>query len=120
VDIGSIDIKQATAFVIASDTLGRGDDELGALLMKNFIYSLARTEAKPRTVGFMNGGVRLTCEGSPSLDDLVLLVQAGVKVRSCGTCLDFLGLKDKLAVGEVGTMPDTAALLAAGDAVVIG
>ena len=115
-----MDLRRAAAFVIASDRLGHGDDELGELLMKNFIYSLARAEATPRTVGFMNGGVRLACEGSPALEDIRLLAEAGVKIRSCGTCLDFLGLRDKLAVGEVGTMPDTAALLAAGDAVVIG
>lgn len=90
--------------LITTDHLGRGDIELGRILMKNFLYALARAEAKPVAVLLANEGVRLACEGSSSLEDLRLLSEAGVAVRSCGTCLDFLGLKDRLAAGEVGTM----------------
>ena len=118
--VGKAEIKQATAFVIATDRLGSGNDDLGALLMKSFLYSLARDGAPPRAVVFMNHGVRLACRGSDSLDDLKLLAEAGVEVKACGTCLDFLGLKEELAVGAVGAMPDTTAMLTAGDAVVIG
>ncbi|MBE0477089.1 MAG: sulfurtransferase-like selenium metabolism protein YedF [Coriobacteriia bacterium] len=107
--------------LVTGDRIGRGDEELGALLMKNFLYSLARAETKPDLVGFMNAGVRLTCEGSQSLDDLRLLAKQGVSVRSCGTCLDYLRLKDSLAVGEVGTMSDTvAAAAAAGKVITVG
>jgi intracellular sulfur oxidation DsrE/DsrF family protein len=68
----------------------------------------------------MNEGVRLVCEGSDSLDDLRILTEKGVAVKACGTCLDFLGLKDRLAVGDVGAMPDSvAALLGADDVVTI-
>jgi len=105
---------------IVTDRLGRGDDELGAVLMKNFLYSLARTAEKPPAVHFMNGGVRLTCEGSNSLDDIRLLAEQGVAIKVCGTCLDFLGLTDSLAVGEVGTMPDAVAALIADDVLTIG
>ena len=59
----------------------------------------------------MNDGVRLACVGSESLDDLHLLVEQGVAVKACGTCLDYLGLKESLAVGEVGTMPDSVAAM---------
>ena len=90
---------------IVTDTIGRGNNELGAVLMKNFLYSLARNAEKPSAVMLMNEGVRLACEGSASLDDLRLLVEEGVAVRVCGTCLDYLKLMDSLAVGEVGTMP---------------
>jgi selenium metabolism protein YedF len=94
----------ATTFLVLSDRLGRGDDDLGALLMRSFLYSLARNEVKPERIVFMNGGVRLTCEGSESIDDLRLLAEAGVQVKSCGTCLDYFRLKDAVVVGEVGTM----------------
>jgi selenium metabolism protein YedF len=97
--------------LIITDSMGRGDEELGRILMKNFIYSLARNEDRPASVMLGNEAVRLACEGSESLDDLRLLAENGVGVRACGTCLDFLGIKEKLAVGEVGTMPDMVAVL---------
>lgn len=106
---------------ILSERFGSGDDELGALLMRNFLYSLAREENTPVSVSFANGGVRLACEGSESLDDLNLLAEKGVAVRACGTCLDYFSLSEKLAVGEVGTMPATVAgMMSSDDAVVIG
>lgn len=102
-----------TVFFVTTDSLGRGDAELGRLLMRNFLYSLARNDEKPDTLLFMNAGVKVTCEGSDSLDDLRLLAESGVRVLSCGTCLDYLGLKGALAVGEVGNMADSVAMLAA-------
>jgi selenium metabolism protein YedF len=105
-------------FWFTSETVGRGDDELGRILMRNLIYTLARGEELPEAVMFMNGGVRLACAGSQVLDDLKLMEEQGVVVRVCGTCLDFLGLKEKLAVGEIGDMKASAARLAVGPAVV--
>jgi len=104
---------------ITSDRIGHGDDELGAVLMKNFLYSLARNAELPAAVMLMNRGVRLACEGSASLDDLALLAEKGVLIKACGTCLDYLGLKDQLAVGAVGTMPDSVAGLIADDVLTI-
>ncbi len=108
----------AKRLLILTGRLGTGDDELGRILMKNFLYSVARDEQRPVSVTFVNEGVRLACEGSSSLDDLRLLVDAGVDVRACGTCLDMLGLMDALAVGEVGTMPVLAAALLGEDGIV--
>jgi len=108
----------AKTFWFITDSLGTGDEQLGRALMRNLIYSLARTESRPERMMFMNGGVRLTCEGSDSLDDLRLLAEAGTIVKSCGTCLDFLGLKDNLAVGEVGDMAGSAGVLAGASDVV--
>jgi len=104
---------------IISDRIGRGDNELGFVLMKNFLYTLARNAEAPTAVMLMNGGVRLACEGSPSLDDLALLAEKGVPILACGTCLDYLGLKGSLAVGEVGTMSDSVASLMAEDVLTI-
>ena len=105
---------------ITTDRLGRGNDELGGVLMKNFLYSLARQADSPVAVMLMNGGVRLACSGSTSLDDLALLAENGVPVKVCGTCLDFLGLTDRLEVGVVGSMPDSVAALMADDVLTIG
>jgi len=108
----------AKTFWILSDTLGSGDAELGRLLMRNFVYALARTEALPARIMLMNGAVKLACEGSESLDDLRLLVEKGVIVKACGTCLDYLHLKDALAVGEIGDMGGSVGALA-GDSDVV-
>lgn len=89
---------------IASDTMGSGDDRLGKILMKSFIYTVSETEPYPATIVFYNGGVRLTVEGSEVLDDLKNLEKAGVEIISCGTCLDFLEINDKLEVGAVSNM----------------
>jgi selenium metabolism protein YedF len=108
----------AKTFWIVTDRLGSADDELGRVLMRNFLYSLARAEARPARLMLMNGGVRLACEGSESLDDIRLLVESGVVVKVCGTCLDFLGLTDALAAGEIGDMAGAAGVLA-GDSDVV-
>lgn len=110
----------AKRVLILTDRIGRSHDQLGGILMRNFLYSVARNEDKPKAIMLMNEGVRLACEGSESLDDLRLLVADGVPVKACGTCLDFLGLKDSLAVGEIGAMADSvAALLGADDVLTI-
>jgi len=93
-----------TVYMITQDTLGHGDRELGAVLMKGFIYALLENQPVPKTLLFMNSGVLLTIDSSPVLPHLVALVQGGVEILSCGTCLDFFAVKDKLAVGGVTNM----------------
>lgn len=112
---------ETVVFIVSDRIGGANNPELGGKLMHNFVYSLARNEgARPSLVLMMNDGVRLACEGSDSVEDLRLLAAAGVGVKSCGTCLDYLGLKDALAVGEVGTMPDSvAALMDASDVITV-
>lgn len=92
--------------LIAVDTnvMGRGSDELGAVLMKGFLYALTQLPELPRTMLFYNGGARLTCQGSDSLDDLKSLEAQGVEILTCGTCLNHYNLTDQLAVGEVTNM----------------
>lgn len=90
--------------VLSSDCMGAGDDELGATLMKAFVFALTQQDELPATILAYNGGVKLTVEGSPVLDDLKKLAEAGVEIMSCGTCLNHYGISDKLAVGEVTNM----------------
>jgi len=99
---------------LASDRIGQGDDELGALLMKGFLYAVAESDAKPVRMIFMNSGVKLTVEGSTQLENLRRLQEAGVDMLSCGTCLDFYGLKEKLAVGRVSNMYEIVGFLSSG------
>lgn len=89
---------------IGSDRMGSGSDELGAVLMKSFLYTVSQTEPRPEAILFFNGGVHLTCEGSEALEDLRALEAAGTAIQSCGMCLDYYSLREKLAVGEVSNM----------------
>lgn len=98
---------------IGSDAMGRGDEELGRTLMGGLIYALAHQEPAPRTMLFYNGGARLTCEGSASLEDIRELASQGTEILTCGTCLDFYGIKDRLAVGGVTNLYHIAEVLAA-------
>lgn len=90
--------------VVSAGVMGSGDDKLGTALLKGFLYALGQQDVLPRTILFYNGGAAVTCEGSQSLEDLKSLEAQGVEIMTCGTCLDFYGLKDKLAVGEVTNM----------------
>lgn len=93
-----------TVVVISSEQMGGGSEELGKILMKSFLFALSKQEVLPETVLFYNGGAKMTCEGSPVLEDLQELAEQGVEILTCGTCLDFYGLKDKLRVGGVTNM----------------
>ena len=90
--------------VLSSDKMGSGNDELGGALMKAFVFALSQQETLPDTILCYNGGGKLTCEGSESLEDLKGMAARGVEIMSCGTCLNFYDLKEKLAVGEVTNM----------------
>ena len=98
------DKRDNTVVVIASDKMGSGNDELGKVLIKGFIYALSQLPKLPSTVIFYNGGATIPVEGSVSLEDLKNLEAQGVQIMTCGTCLDYYNLKDKLAVGSVTNM----------------
>ena len=79
-------------------------DHIGKILLKGFLFALTQQEKLPSTILFYNGGASVTCEGSASLDDLRTLSKLGVEILTCGTCLNYYGLSDKLQVGEVTNM----------------
>ena len=97
-------LEESYIVVINAKTMGKGDDELGFALMKGFIYSLTEQDTLPTHIIFYNGGAEFTTVGSVVLDDLSGLKDAGVEVLTCGACLDYFGLTEKLAVGEVTNM----------------
>ena len=98
------DARTDTVVVIASDKMGDGAEELGKTLLKAFVFALTQQDKLPKTVLFYNGGASLTCEGSPMLEDLKTLESEGVEIMTCGTCLNYYGLTEKLAVGSVTNM----------------
>lgn len=98
------DSRTDTVVVVSSATMGTGNDELGQVLMKGFLYALSQLEHLPKKILFYNGGVTLTTEGSASLEDLKNMEAQGVEILSCGTCLNYYGLSEKLMVGEVTNM----------------
>lgn len=93
-----------TVVVVPSDKMGDGDEELGHILMKSFLFAVTQLDELPEKMVFYNGGAKLTVEDSPALEDLKSLEEQGVEIMTCGTCLDFYGIKDKLAVGTVTNM----------------
>lgn len=98
------DARDNTVVVISSSKMGEGNDELGTVLMKGFLYALTQMERLPKTILFYNGGATLTCENSPALEDLKSMEAQGVEILTCGTCLNYYGMSDKLQVGEVTNM----------------
>ena len=72
--------------------------------MKSFLFAVTQLDRLPAKIVFYNGGAKLTVKGSAVLEDLTSLAEQGVEIMTCGTCLDFYGLKDKLAVGTVTNM----------------
>ena len=95
-----------TVVVLSGDTMGSGDEQLGKKLMKAFIFALTSQDALPSKVICYNRGAFLTTEDPDTVKDLKALAEAGVTIMTCGTCLDYYGLKEKLQVGIVSNMYD--------------
>ena len=109
--------KKEVVLYLNSNVVGVGDDTLGALLMRTFLKTILDAEERPSKVILINSGVRLASEGSDVLETLQTLSRRGIEVLSCGTCLDFYRLKEKLAVGKVTNMYDIVRFLLAADRV---
>lgn len=91
-------------FFIDSDSLGKGSEELGGILMRAFLHTLGEADIQPEKLILVNSGVKLACAGSPALEDLQLISSQGVEILACGTCLNFFSLKEKLSAGRVSNM----------------
>ena len=98
--------RKGMLVVLSGNVMGTGDPKLGTSLMKAFVFALTKQDQLPDTILCYNTGAYLTCEGADTLEDLKLLESEGVTILTCGTCLDFYGLKEKLAVGGVTNMYD--------------
>ena len=92
--------------VLSANVMGGGDEKLGKALMKAFVFALTKQDVLPETILCYNTGAYLTCEGADTLEDMKILEAEGVEIFTCGTCLDFYGMKDSLKVGGVTNMYD--------------
>jgi selenium metabolism protein YedF len=98
-----------------SNLLGIGDEALGTILIRSFLKTLLDLKPIASKLIFINSGVRLTTDGSEVLETLRTLSEKGVEILSCGTCLDFYGIKGKLKVGIISNMYDIAQSLLEAD-----
>lgn len=99
---------------IGRDAMGHGDDALGKILIKGFIFSLSQLEVPPSAVLLFNGGVKLAMAGANTVDDLHVLAASGCPVLLCGTCVNFYELADQVAVGEITDMMGIAGWMCKG------
>ncbi|MFZ5591037.1 MAG: sulfurtransferase-like selenium metabolism protein YedF [Bacillota bacterium] len=97
-------INEAPVYLVTTNVFGQGAPDLGQTLMKSLMVTLVESDPVPKALLFLNSGVFLTCQGSPVLEQLKKLLQKGTTIISCGTCLDYYKLKEKLAVGRIGNM----------------
>jgi selenium metabolism protein YedF len=89
---------------IGYNCMGRGDDDLGAKLMRGFLRTVMDSTPLPWRILFVNSGVKLTTIDQEALEAIALLEEKGVEVLSCGTCLEHFDLKEKLGAGKVTNM----------------
>ncbi len=111
-------ISQKIMILVSSDTLGRGDDELGQKLMVNFIKTLEEMGDDLWRLVFVNHGVRLAVKESAVLKELTALETSGLNILVCGACLTHLGLMDKKAVGQTTNMLDIVTSMQYADKVI--
>lgn len=105
-------------YVIASDSMGRGSEELGWALLQTYIQTIKDIPPLPHTILLYNSGVKLVATASGALDALKHLQDQGVEILACGTCLDFFMLKSAIKVGQISTMYDIMDAMACADKLV--
>ncbi|GHU61664.1 sulfurtransferase-like selenium metabolism protein YedF [Spirochaetia bacterium] len=96
--------KKGPVVLITSDSMGRGAEDLGKLLIKGFIFSLTQLNPLPEALVFLNGGAHLTTEGANTVGDLKALEEKGTGIYTCGTCANYYKLTESLAVGSIVDM----------------
>lgn len=121
--LGDADTAQKSGPVVVTiqqDRMGRGDDELGYVLIKSFIHTLGEISPAPDIIILFNTGVKLSVRGSDVIEDLKNLQEKGIQILVCGTCLNFFGLTDQLEAGIISNMYDISdTLLSAGKIVTV-
>ncbi|MCX5869430.1 MAG: sulfurtransferase-like selenium metabolism protein YedF [Deltaproteobacteria bacterium] len=115
---GGLPVGSNLVYVIASDCMGRGSDELGWALLQTYVATIKDVSPQPSRILFYNGGVKLVATAGKALEALQALEKKGVKILSCGTCLDFFKLAKNLQVGTTTNMYEIMDSMASADRVV--
>jgi selenium metabolism protein YedF len=110
--------KTGPVVLITSDSLGRGAEDLGKLLVKGFVFSLSQLNPPPEAIIFLNGGARLTTEGANTVPDLKTLEGKGTGIYTCGTCANYYKLTEALAVGSIVDMMNIVQRLAKASSII--
>ncbi|MDA3880372.1 MAG: DsrE family protein [Prolixibacteraceae bacterium] len=97
---------KSTVIVLSNKGMGTAPQELGSILISNYLKLLSEENELPQTLLFYAEGVKLVCQDSPVLESLQIIEQKGAKLIVCKTCLNFFGLSEQQAVGRAGTMAD--------------
>ncbi len=100
-----------TVLFLTADVMGGGNDELGRLLLKNYLFTLSELGTAPDTILLVNAAVKLVCTRSEVREALDQLACLGSDIAACGLCLDFYHLKDQVQVGRITNMVDIAETL---------
>lgn len=107
--------RSGSIILVTADEIGKGDRELGTTLMKLFLYACVEADEVPANMVFMNSGVRLVTENEETIAHIKTLEDRGVEIMVCGTCLDYYGLKERLAAGRVSNMYEIQTILLGAD-----
>ena len=111
-------MNDQTILVFTRNGLGEAPAELQQKLAAKFLQLNLDANTLPAKILFYTEGVKLACEGSPVIETLRALRDRGVELILCSTCLDFYGLREKVAVGIVGGMPDIIEAMNSADKVI--
>jgi len=103
---------------LTSNVMGRGDDDLGRLLMQGFVNTIGEAKPLPATLICYNSGIKLALDDSPVLASLKALEARGVDIIVCGTCADFFTVKDRISAGRISNMYEIIEKLSAASKVI--
>jgi len=117
-DCCEIPEKLRLVYVISSDSMGRGDDELGWALLQTYIQTIKDIQPLPEKIIFYNSGVKQVATESGALEALKHLQTQGVEILACGTCLDYFKLKSAIKVGQISNMYDIMSSMTNADKIV--
>lgn len=104
VSFAAVPVERRSLVYIDGETMGRGSEELGGILMRAFFNTVKELEARPWRMIFINSGVKLVASDSDYLNILKDIEGLGIEIIACGTCLDYYHLKEKIGVGRVSNM----------------
>jgi len=103
--------KKEKVFLLGSEGIGRGDDNLGYQILVTMLESLGKREDKPAAIILWNTAVRLLAEGSPLIPHFRRLQEEGVNILLGKLCIGECELTGKIAVGKEATMDEILDLM---------